>query len=146
MRAVVLVALAVVACRTEPTGTPSAPSPPAPPKPLVVVASASAARVAEVDAAPPSADAAAPHALASTGCSVDADCVLSAVSNDCCACDLDREHPVLKRALAQHGASCASADCKMPTGCPKVSRYDPAFERAECRGGRCVVVRWHSGG
>lgn len=134
----------VLACKSEPVPTSPPPTPP-----LAVTASAPTPRVdAALGVASTSVDAsvAAPQRLAATGCKVDADCVLTAEPTGCCTCPFDHEYPASKHALDAHEASCASADCKMPSGCPPVVRYQPAFERAECREARCVVVRWHSGG
>ncbi len=139
-RSFAVLVVVACACRTEPAPVATAP--------LAVTASAPTPRVDAAPVASPPIDASAPAPLrlAATGCKVDADCVLTAEPTGCCTCPFDHEYPASKHALDAHEASCASADCKMPSGCPPVVRYQPAFERAECREARCVVVRWHSGG
>lgn len=147
MRTLVALAFLVAACRTDPT--PATPPPPPPASAPVPVVPPVVSTRGEIDAAPVAYESdAAPYVdapIASTGCSTNADCVLSATPIGCCSCPLGREHAMLKRALEARDSRCATVNCTSPR-CPKVERYDPAFYRAECHTGRCVVVRWHTGG
>jgi hypothetical protein len=87
-------------------------------------------------------------AIANGRCATNADCVLTDAPAECDACNLRRVYPTLARALAKRDAACGadSGAPACPASCPPRDTDTPAFYRAECRSGRCIAWRYHSGG
>jgi hypothetical protein len=85
-----------------------------------------------------------PTELDKAPCNTNADCVLTDVPQQCNACITKDLYPALKKQVDLRNAHC-SASC-IPQHCPPHDTYSPAFYRAECRAGKCIAFRWHSGG
>ncbi len=114
-------------------------------------ASVGVAPASSSHACPPGMQTSAEHAthIENGACSSNADCVLTDEAAECNACNVAQAYVALRSKVSQRDAVCslgACAQCCDPVGCPPRDQSIPAFYRAECRGGRCIAWRYHSGG